>query len=261
MEQTPLTAQKRTILGRKVKNLRKEGLLPAHVFGHKIPTIHVQVKTTDFQKVFEKVGETGIIDLQVDGSPAEAKALAGQKHPVLVRNVQIHPVTDQPLHVDFYQVNLTEKVTVNVPLEIIGEAPAEQKKIGLLLTPVSELEIEALPTDIPENIPVDVSKLENISDEIRVKDLAIDKAKIELKTDPELVVASIGELVTKEMEAVEAEMEAEAAEAAAAEGAPEEAAEVAPTEEGAEAEEAKEAKEEGEAKSEEEKSPEEKEQK
>ena len=237
MDQTPLTAQNRTVLGRKVKTLRKQGLLPAHVFGRQIPTIHVQVKTSDFAKVFEKTGETGIIDLAVDG----------KKHPVLVRNVQVHPVTDEPLHVDFYQVNLSQKVAVNVPLEIIGEAPAEQKKIGLLLNPVSELEIETLPTDIPENIPVDVSKLENIHDEIRVKDLAIDKAKIEVKTDPELVVASIGELVTKEMEAVEAEIEAEqaetAAEAAAAEApaegeAPAEAA-VAGEEAPAEGEEAK----------------------
>ena len=147
MEQTPLAAQKRTILGRKVKTLRKEGLLPAHVFGHKVQTIHVQVPTKEFQTVFGKTGETGIIDLAVDG----------EKRPVLVRNIQIHPVTDEPLHVDFYQVNLLEKVTVDVPLEIAGVAPAEQKKVGLLLTPVSELGIEALPTDIPENIQVDVT--------------------------------------------------------------------------------------------------------
>lgn len=217
MEQTPLAAQKRTILGRKVKTLRKEGILPAHVFGHKVETIHIQVKTTDFNKVFEKTGETGIIELSVvDSLPSEARsAKEGDKRPVLVRNIQVHPVTSDPLHVDFYQVNLTEKVTVNVPLEITGEAPAEQKKVGLLLTPVSELEIEALPTDIPENIPVDVSKLENIGDEIRIKDLPIDKAKIEVQTDEELVVASIGELVTKEQQELEAEIEAEQAEAAA----------------------------------------------
>lgn len=215
MEQTPLTAQKRTVLGRKVKTLRKEGLLPAHVFGHKVNTIHIQVKTSDFQKVFEKVGETGIVDLNIDGSPSETKSSGGEKRPVLIRNVQVHPVTDEPLHVDFYQVNLQEKVTVNVPLEIIGEAPAEQKKVGLLLTPVSELEIEALPMDIPENIPVDVSKLENIGNEIRVKDLQMDKSKIEVKTDEELVVASIGELVTKEQQELEAQIEAEQAEAAA----------------------------------------------
>ena len=133
MEQVPLTAQKRTVLGRKVKTLRLEGVIPAHVFGHKIKTEHIQVKTGDFSKVYDAAGETGIVDLAVDN----------QKKPVLIRNVQIHPVTDEPLHIDFYQVNLAEKVKVNVPLEVVGEAPAVEKKIGLLLTPVSELEIEA----------------------------------------------------------------------------------------------------------------------
>ena len=150
MEQIPLTAQKRTILGRKVKNLRKDGLIPAHVFGHKVKTEHIQVKVGDFAKVFEKAGETGIVDLAIDS----------QKKPVLIRNVQVHPVTDEPLHIDFYQVNLAEKVKVNVPLEVVGEAPAVEKKIGLLLTPVSEIEVEALPADLPEKIEVDVSKLE-----------------------------------------------------------------------------------------------------
>ena len=205
MEQIPLTAQKRTILGRKVKTLRKEGFIPAHVYGHKIETIHVQVKAADFKKVFEEAGETGIVDLQVDDT----------KHPTLIRNLQIHPVTDEPLHIDFYQVNLSEKVKVNVPLEVAGVAPAEQKKVGLLLTPVSEIEVEALPADLPESIEVDVSKLENIGDEIRVKDLPIDKSKVEVLAEEDLVVAAIGELVTREQQELEAEIEAEAAEAAA----------------------------------------------
>lgn len=227
MEQIPLGAQKRTVLGRKVKNLRKEGFIPAHVFGHKVKTEHIQVKAGEFSKVFEKAGETGIVDLAVDSSPRSPRSggaggEAGQKKPVLIRNVQVHPVTDQPLHIDFYQVNLTEKVKVNVPLEVVSEAPAVEKKIGLLLTPVSELEIEALPTDLPEKIEINVEKLENVGDEIKVKDLAIDKSKIEVLTDAELVVAQIGELVTKEMEAVEAEIEAEKVEAAA-EAAPAEA--------------------------------------
>lgn len=214
MQQIPLIAQKRTVLGRKVKKLRKEGLIPAHVFGHKVKTEHIQVKANEFLKVFEQAGETVIVDLAIDS----------QKRPVLIRNVQIHPVTDQPLHIDFYQVNLTEKVKVNVPLEITGDAPAVGKKVGLLLTPISEVEIEALPADIPENIQVDISKLENVGDEIKIKDLLIDKTKIEVQVDEELVVAQIGELVTREMEAVEAEIEAEKAEVApaeaAAEGAP-----------------------------------------
>ena len=203
MEQVPLKAQKRTVLGRKVKVLRREGVIPAHVFGHKVKTVHIQVKASEFEKVFEKTGETGIIDLAVDG----------QKRPVLVKNVQVHPVSDIPLHIDFYQVNLSEKVKVNVPLEIVGEAPAIHKKIGLLLTPVTEIEIEALPADLPEKIEVDVAPFENVGDEIKVKDLKVDRSKIEIHTDEELVVAQIGELVTREMEEVEAEIEAEQVEA------------------------------------------------
>ncbi len=206
MEQVPLEAAKRDVLGRKVKTLRKQGLIPAHVFGHKIETEHIQIKAANFAEVFEKVGETGIIELNI----------AGSKKPVMVKGTQIHPVTDQLLHVDFYQVNLSEKVEVNVPLEISGEAPAVEKKLGLLLTPITEIEVEALPTDIPESIEVDITNLTVVGDEIKVKDLKVDRAKVEVKTDEELVVAQIGELVTKEMEAVAAEAEAEAAAAAEA---------------------------------------------
>ena len=221
MEQIPLSAQKRTVLGRKVKKIREEGLIPGHVFGHKVKTIHVQVKGSEFFKVFEKVGETGIVDLSVDG----------EKRPVLIRNLQVHPVTDKPLHIDFYQVNLAEKVKVDVPLEIVGESPAVEKKIGLLLTPVSQIEVEALPADLPEKVEIDVSKLENVGDEIKVRDLAVDKTKVEILTDEGLVVVQIGELVTKEMEEVEAEIEAEQAEAVV---------EAAPAVEGEAAEEGKE---------------------
>lgn len=230
MNQIPLTAQKRTVLGRKVKSLRREGVIPAHVFGHKVPTIHVQVKKADFSKVYDEAGETGIVELALDS----------QKHPTLIRNVQTHPITDEPLHIDFYQVNLAEKVNVNVPLEITGVAPAVGKKVGLLLIPVSEIEIEALPADIPENLEVDVSKLENVGDEIKIKDLPIDKTKIEVRVDEELIVAQIGELVTREMEAVEAQIEAEQAEAVAAEAPAEVPAEGGAAAEGAQAAEAEE---------------------
>lgn len=210
MEQIPLKAEIRTITGRKVKKLRREGLIPAHVFGHKVETIHVQVNKPEFLKVFGQAGETGIVDLAIDS----------KSHPVMIRNVQIHPVTDETLHIDFYQVNLSEKVTVNVPLEVVGESPAVEKKIGLLLTPVTEVEIEALPADIPESIEVDVSALANIGDEIKVSDLKVDRSKVKITTPEELIAAQIGELVTKEMEAVEAEVEAEQA-AAEAQAAPE----------------------------------------
>lgn len=205
MEQIPLIAEKRLVLGRKVKTLRSQGIIPAHVFGHKVKTEHVQVKATDFHNVFEKVGETGIIALTI----------GDDKRPVLVKDTQVHPATDDLLHIDFYQVNLSEKVKVNVPIEFIGESPAVEKKVGLLLTPISEIEIEALPADLPENIEVDISNLAAIDDEIKVKDLKVDREKIEVLADEELVVAQIGELVTKEMEELEAEVVAEQAEAAA----------------------------------------------
>jgi len=234
MKAIDLKAEKRTILGKKVKTLRKEGLIPAHIFGKGLKTLHVSVKDRDFLKVFDEAGETGIVNVKVDSS----------EHPVLIRNVQEHPVTGDPLHIDFYQVNLKEKVAVNVPVDFEGEPVAVERKEGLLLTPMSEIEIEALPADLPETIKVDVSKLEKINDTIHVKDLKIDKSKIEVLTDPEAIVATIGELITKEMEEVEKEIETEQAEAAAeAEAAPEEGAEE-KTEEGEEkpAEEAGESK-------------------
>lgn len=209
MEQVPLNGQKREVLGRKVKNLRKQGIIPAHIFGHKIETIHIQVNEHDFKKVFQKAGETGVVDLQIEGI----------SHPVLIRNVQVNPVTDALIHIDFYQVNLSEKVKVNVPLEIIGDAPAVEKKIGLLLTPVTEVEVEALPTDIPESIQVEIANLTSVGDALKVSDLKVDKSKIEVLAEPELVVVQIGELVTKEMEAVEAEAEAAAAAVEVTEGA------------------------------------------
>lgn len=241
MEQIPLKAEKRTITGRKVKQLRKEGLIPAHVFGHKIETIHVQVQKPLFMDVLEKAGETGIVDLLVEG----------KSHPVMIRGMHVHPITGDVMHVDFYQVNLSEKVTVNVPIEIVGESPAVEKKIGLLLTPVTEVEIEALPADIPESIEVDISKLAEIGEEIKVADLNVDKSKVEIKTSEDLVVAQIGELVTKEMEEVAAEVEAEQAEAAAEAAEGEEGAKEGEGAEAAEGEEGKEeSKEEPESKEE-----------
>lgn len=203
MKTLELKAEKRQILGRKVKGLRKQGKIPAHVFGKGLKTVHVSVEGANFTKVYDQVGETGLVNLKVDS----------EIRPVLIRSIQNHPVTDLPLHIDFYQVNLKEKVKVNVPLEFVGESLVVEKKEGLLLTPLSEVEVEALPTDLPEAIKVDIAKLEHLDDTIHVKDLKVDRAKVEILTDPEEVVANIGELVTKKMEEVEAEIEAEKAEA------------------------------------------------
>lgn len=198
-----LSAFPRTIFGRKVKKLREQGLIPAHVFGHKIKTIHVQVNENEFVKIEKAAGEATIINLKTNG----------ELRPVLIRNIQTDPVTDKILHIDFYQVNLKEKVRIKIPIEIVGESPAVESKQGVLLTPLSEIEIEALPTNLPDSVKVDISKLEKLDDAILVKDLKL-PAEVEILEDKEETVVKIGELVTKEAEEILAE---EAAERAATE--------------------------------------------
>lgn len=205
MEKYQLKAEKRKISGRKVKQLRKQGILPANIYGKEIKSISIQLPVKDFLKTYEKAGETGIIELSVK---------EGETHPVLVHNLQIHPVSGLPLHVDFHRISLTEKVKASVPVVMMGEALAVQSKMGLLLTPVSELEVEALPGDLLERIEVDVSKLEKVNQEIKIKDLKI-ADKVTILADQELVLVKIGELVTEETKKI-LEEEKTAAEAAAA---------------------------------------------
>ncbi len=212
MEKHKLSAEKRKLAGRKVKTLRQSGILPANIYGKNIKSVAVQVPAKDFLKVYKEAGETGIIELSVGD---------GESHPVLVHNLQLHPVTSHPLHVDFHQVNLTEKVKATVSVITLGEAPAVAQKLGILLTPVSELEVESLPADLPENIEVEVKDLKEVGQEIKVKDLKISD-KVTVLAEPELVVAKIGELLTEEakkmLEEEKAAQAAAAAEAAAATG-------------------------------------------
>lgn len=216
MDKVTLNAQKRTVVGRKVKKLRKEGLVPANLYGKKVKSQSVQVAEKEFSSVFTKAGETGLVELMLDK----------QVHPVLVKNVTYHPVTGSPLHVDFFQVDLKEKVQTRVPLSFVGESPAVKDKLGVLLTILSEIEIEALPTDLPEKIEVDVTNLKAVGDTIKVSDLKITD-KIKVLTDANLELVKVAPLVSKEAEQLareEAEAKAAAAAeaAAATEGAPEE---------------------------------------
>ena len=198
-----LKVEKRKIFGRKVKKLRQEGLLPANIYGKRIRSQAVRVDLKDFEKVYKKVGETGIVDLVL---------AQGRPRPVLIHNVQLHPVTDQFLHADFHQVVLTEKVKAEIPIEIIGQSPAVQEKKGILLTTLDEVEVEALPADLPDKIEIDVSQLTEVDQKIKVKDLKLAK-KVKLLTDENLVICKIAPLVTKEAEALVKEEE-KAAEAA-----------------------------------------------
>ena len=215
MEKITLKAQKRKVVGRKVKTLRQKGLLPANLYGKKIASQALELTLSDFQKASEKAGTTGVIELQI----------GTQTIPTLIRNVQHHPVTDQPLHVDFYKVDLAQKVTAQVPIVLIGEAPAVEQKIGLLIHPITEIEVEALPKDLPDKIEVDVSNLKEIDNVICVKDLKIDTKKIKILTDLNQAVAQIQ---PPQKEEVEAPPPTEEAAVAEGEVPPEEAAAEAP---------------------------------
>lgn len=230
MDRLSLHAQERTVLGKKVKKLRADGLLPGHVFGKGVDGEVVAVKATDFLKTLHLAGETGLIDLKIGSEKVR---------PVLIRDVQYDPVTDSPIHIDFYQVNLSEKVKVSVPVVQIG-APPEAVHLGeaIVLQTVNELEVEALPTDLPEKLEVDITTLKAIDDAITVGQLNIDHDKVTIHADLEEIVVKLAPAVSAETEKLleeeAAEKAAAAAETAAEEGAPA-SAEATAGEEGVEA--------------------------
>lgn len=184
MDKIVLNAQARKILGRKVSALRKEGLLPANIYGKKIKSQAVTVKTLDFLDVYKKAGETALVSLVVKNGKSDEKA-------VLISNVQKDHVTDEVLHADFHQVDLKEKVSAEIPVEITGEAPAEKQGIGTVVQYLNEIEVEALPTDLPEKFGVDISNLVEVDQAIFVKDLPIEKAKVKLISDPEAILVKV----------------------------------------------------------------------
>lgn len=207
MDKQVLKAEKRKITGRKVKNLRKEGILPANIYGKKIKSLAVAVDAAEFKKVYDQAGETGLLEVQVDG----------EKRPVLIHNLQKDPVSDTPVHIDFLQVDLKQKVSAKVPLELSGEAPAEKQSLGTVVQYIKEVEVEALPGDLPERFVLDISKLDEVDKAIYAKDLKVEKGKVELKLDPETILVKV-EPPQKEEEIVPPPVEGEVAPEAAPEG-------------------------------------------
>lgn len=211
MSNQKLTATERKVFGRKVGKLRKEGQIPANVFGKDVKSYAISVPVETFQKVFEEAGETGIIDLTV----------GGKTNPVLVSNTQIHPVEGDIIHVDFRQIDLTKKITATVPVEIIGESPAEKSGLGTVVQQTTELDVEALPADLPEKFEVDVTVLAEVDATIHVSDLKYDKSKVEIDAEADQIIAKV-EPPTEE-EVIPTPSEGEAEEGASEEGASKEA--------------------------------------
>lgn len=193
-----LTATKRKILGKKVKTLRQQELLPAVVFGKELKeSIPITLDKKEFERVYHEAGESTLIDVEITD---DGRGQASQLHKVLVSEVDRDPVSDEILHANLHAVSLKEKITAKISIKIIGESSIVKSGEGLLLTILDEIEIECLPQDLPSAIEVDISGLTKIDQNITIKDIKIGPEKINLKHDPDEVVLKIEHAEMKEEE-------------------------------------------------------------
>lgn len=194
MEAQKLIGSSRT-QGDNLAVLRKSGKIPAVIYGNKVEPTSASVDAISFQKTLRKAGESTLVDLSID-----------EKEPVkvLIHDIQYHPVRGDVVHIDFYQVNMKEKITTHIALEFIGESPAVEQLSGTLVKNMDELEVECLPGDLVHSIEVDISALKTFDDAILVKDIVLPKG-LEGQDDPEATIAFV------EAPRSEAELEADLA--------------------------------------------------
>ncbi|MDD5626629.1 MAG: 50S ribosomal protein L25 [Patescibacteria group bacterium] len=169
-------------LQNKPKKLRREAMVPAVLYGHKVKNVFLIADRKEFQKVFQEAGESSLIDLTIEKEKKPRK--------VLVKEVQRDPVSGEYLHIDFYEVKMTEKITAEAPLEFKGVSRAVKDLDGVLVKSLDEIEVSCLPQDLPHSILVSISSLKTFDDVIHVKDLDIPK-NVEVLAHPEDVVVSV----------------------------------------------------------------------
>ena len=165
-----LIAQTRERLGKKAAQLRKERKIPAVIFGKGIDSAVIEVDEVAFGKVFAEAGETSVVDVVV----------GKEKTPALIKEMQFDPVRGNPIHIGFYKVDLTKKVTANVPVEVVGEEENGMVKSGeaIIIAVLSEIEVEALPNDLPHAFEVNIAELSEIGTGITVGELKYDREKV-----------------------------------------------------------------------------------
>jgi large subunit ribosomal protein L25 len=177
-----LTAEKRVSTD-KLEALRAAGKMPAVFYGPKEASTSITLNAKEFGKVWKKAGESSVVILKDD---------AGVEHETLIHEVDVHPLSGEPRHADFYVIEKGKKVQVAVQLTFSGVSPAVKDKGGILVKVHREIEIEAAPRDLPHDIVVDIAKLVELTDVIKAKDLVLPKG-VDLKINPEDVIASIAE--------------------------------------------------------------------
>ncbi len=214
MEKFQLKTVIREKTHRNAKAEYRAGLIPAEMYGNKVENIHLAVDAIEFEKVLRKAGESTVIELILPD---------GSKKNVLIHDVQHHYLNSQPIHVDFFAVNMTEKLQATVQIEFIGEAPAVKVFGGTLVKMITEVNVECLPSDLPPHFEVDIAKLATFDDVLSISDIPTSD-KVEILAEPDEPIAKVQAPRDVEAELVDQEVD-EAAAVAAAVGPEPEAAE------------------------------------
>jgi large subunit ribosomal protein L25 len=188
------------VLGKKTRFLRRQRITPAHLYGRGVSSVALQCDTDELVNLVAHAGKTRLINLEVDGEKPKS---------VFVREIQRDVITRELLHIDFYQVKRTEKIAVDVPIVLVGEAPALKFKGRMLVHGINSLSVECLPTNVPPQIDIDITQLEEVEQAIHVKDIVLDP-EVTVHADPEQMVAKISKVMVKEEVEEVAKVEEEA---------------------------------------------------
>ena len=195
-----LKAQKREILGKQVKKIRKEGLVPAIIYGHKFKNISLKVNLSDFLIILKQAGESTIIKLEIEGD---------KTYDVLIHDILRDPVSEEVLHIDFYRIKADEAITTEIALIFENISAAVEDLGGILITNLRTIRVKALSKDLPHDIKVDISLLKNLNDHIKISDLPISE-KVEVLANMDDVVALVKAPRTQEeIEALDEEVKEE----------------------------------------------------
>jgi large subunit ribosomal protein L25 len=165
-QKVELKADLREVTGRKVRHLRATGVMPAVLYGKGQESLALQVPIKQFEQVLKVAGESTLVYVQV----------GSESYPTIIHDVARHPLSGDPVHADFYKVRLDQKITAKVPVVFVGVAPAVKDLAGIFVRNVNELEVEALPADLPHEIEVDISSLKGFGDQITLKDIKVANA-------------------------------------------------------------------------------------
>lgn len=187
MKKISLKASKRDVVGKKVKRSRKEGIVPAVLYGQGEASQNIFIDYLELSRVYAKAGENAVIELEIEGKTV----------PALIHDIQNDPMSGKFSHIDFLQVNMKEEVEANIPLEFVGESPAVKANGGVLIKNLDEVEVKCLPADLPSKFEIDISAIVDFEDHIKIGDIKAPEG-VEIMGDKETVIALVERPRTEE---------------------------------------------------------------